>query len=135
MVGPPSWCRTASDADGVRSLVRQAAELGEVEVLINNAGGWLSGPQFPDGDHWFQSLDLNLRMPMLATQLCLPLMEAAGGGAVANIASSGGLEPIGYGSPEYAAAKAGLIRFTTAVRDAALRRKVRVSCVVPHWMG
>ena len=125
----------ASDADGVRSLVRQSAELGEVEVLINNAGGWLPGPQFPDGDRWSQSLDLNLRMPMLTTQLCLPLMEAAGGGAVVNIASSGGLEPIGYESPEYAAAKAGLIRFTTAVRDAALRRKVRVSCVVPHWIG
>ena len=125
----------ASDASGVRNLVRQAAELGELGVLINNAGGWLPGPQFPDTDRWFQSLDLNLRMPMLATQLCLPLMEAAGGGAVVNVASSGGLEPVGYRSPEYAAAKAGLIRFTTAVRDAALRSKVRVSCVVPHWIG
>jgi NAD(P)-dependent dehydrogenase (short-subunit alcohol dehydrogenase family) len=125
----------ASDANEVQSLVRQAAELGELEVLINNAGGWLPGPQFPDGNRWFQSLDLNLRMPMLATQLCLPLMEAGGGGAVVNVASSGGLEPVGYPSPEYAAAKAGLIRFTTAVRDAALRRKVRVSCIVPHWIG
>jgi NAD(P)-dependent dehydrogenase (short-subunit alcohol dehydrogenase family) len=125
----------ASDANEVRSLVLQAAELGELEVLINNAGGWLPGPQFPDSDRWFQSLDLNLRMPMLATQLCLPLMEAGGGGAVVNVASSGGLEPVGYPSPEYAAAKAGLIRFTTAVRDAALRSKVRVSCIVPHWIG
>ena len=125
----------ASDANGVRNLVRQAAELGELGVLINNAGGWLPGPQFPDTDRWFQSLDLNLRMPMLATQLCLPLMEAGGGGAVVNVASSGGLEPVGYRSPEYAAAKAGLIRFTTAVRDAALRSKVRVSCIVPHWIG
>lgn len=134
--GPATFVRTdASDANGVRSLVLQAAELGELEVLINNAGGWLPGPQFPDSDRWFQSLDLNLRMPMLATQLCLPLMEANGGGAVVNVASSSGLEPVGYRSPEYAAAKAGLIRFTTAVRDAALRRRVRVSCVVPHWIG
>jgi NAD(P)-dependent dehydrogenase (short-subunit alcohol dehydrogenase family) len=125
----------ASDANGVRSLVLQAAGLGELEVLINNAGGWLPGPQFPDSNRWLQSLDLNLRMPMLATQLCLPRMEAGGGGAVVNVASSGGLEPVGYRSPEYATAKAGLIRFTTAVRDAALRRKVRVSCVVPHWIG
>jgi NAD(P)-dependent dehydrogenase (short-subunit alcohol dehydrogenase family) len=125
----------ASDANEVRSLVQQADELGELEILINNAGGWLPGPQFPDSDRWSQSLDLNLRMPMLATQLCLPLMEAGGGGAVVNVASSGGLEPVGYPSPEYAAAKAGLIRFTTAVRDAALRSKVRVSCIVPHWIG
>ncbi len=71
---------------------------------------------------------------MLATQLCLPLMQAAGD-SVVNVASSGGLEPVGYGSPEYAAAKAGLIRFTTAVRETALQRNVRVSCVVPHWIG
>ena len=53
------------------------------------------GPQFPDSDRWFQSIDLSLQMPMLATQLCLPLMEAGGGGAVVNVASSGGLEPGG----------------------------------------
>ena len=125
----------ASDAEEVRSLVLQAAELGEVQILINNAGGWLPGPQFPDTDRWFQSLDLNLRIPMLATQLCLSLMEAGGGGAVVKVASSSGLEPAGYRSPAYAAAKADPIRFTTAVRDAALRSKVRVSCVVPHWIG
>ena len=79
----------------MRSLVRQAAELGQIEILINNAGGWHPGPQFPDSDRWFQSLDLNLQMPMLAKQLCLPLMEVGGGGAVVNVASSGGLEPGG----------------------------------------
>ena len=124
-----------SDGEETRRLIGRAAEVGDITVLVNNAGGWLPGPQFPDSDSWWRSLDLNLRVPMLATQLCLPLMKTAGGGAVVNIASSGGLEPIGYGSPEYAAAKAGLIRFTTALRDTALQSNVRVSCVVPHWIG
>jgi NAD(P)-dependent dehydrogenase (short-subunit alcohol dehydrogenase family) len=134
--GRATFLRTdASDPEDVHHLIHRAAELGETNLLVNNAGGWLSGPQFPDGETWSRSLDLNLRMPMLATQLCLPVMRDSGGGAVVNIASSAALEPVGYGSPEYAAAKAGLIRFTTAVRGAALRSGVRVNCMVPHWIG
>lgn len=117
----------------VRALFDAVAEIGSLGLLVNNAGGWLPGPQFPDGDDWLRSLDLNLRMPMLATQLALPLL--VDGGAVVNIASSGGYESGAYGSPEYGAAKAGLIRFTTATGDFAHRFGVRVSCVVPHWIG
>ena len=116
-----------------QQLIEDAAALGVLGVVINNAGGWLPGPQYPDTQSWPRSLALNLRAPMLITQLALPLMTERGG-AVVNVASSGGLEPAGYESPEYAAAKAGLIRFTTAVRDFAERFGVRVSCVVPHWI-
>ena len=37
----------ASDADAIRSLMAQAASLGAVNVLINNAGGWFAGPNSP----------------------------------------------------------------------------------------
>jgi NAD(P)-dependent dehydrogenase (short-subunit alcohol dehydrogenase family) len=119
--------------DGVGQVVEHAVDLGSLDLLINNAGGWLPGPQFPEGHNWQRSLDLNLRMPMLLTQLLLPLLRH--GGAVVNIASSAGWDSGPYGSPEYAAAKAGLIRFTTAVADFVDRYGVRVSCVVPHWIG
>lgn len=125
----------ASDPDHVSRMVEEAAHLGDVTTLVNNAGGWLPGPQFPDTDAWRRALDLNLAMPMLATQLCIPHMSAAGGGAVVNVSSSGGTGQEPYGSPEYGAAKAGLIRFTTAAADLAHRFGVRVSCVVPHWIG
>ena len=117
----------------VRRLFSVVTSLGRLELLVNNAGGWLPGPQFPDTENWRRGLDLNLLMPMLATQLALPLMVS--GGAVVNVSSSGGWDSTPYGSPEYAAAKAGLIRFTTAVADFADRFGVRVSCVVPHWIG
>jgi NAD(P)-dependent dehydrogenase (short-subunit alcohol dehydrogenase family) len=119
--------------DGVGRLVEHAVDLGSLDLLVNNVGGWLPGPQFPEGHNWQRSLDLNLRMPMLLTQLLLPLLRH--GGAVVNIASSAGWDSGPYGSPEYAAAKAGLIRFTTAVADFVDRYGVRVSCVVPHWIG
>jgi 3-oxoacyl-[acyl-carrier protein] reductase len=121
--------------DQVTELVRAADRIGPLKSLVNNAGGWVPGPQYPSGDNWRRSIDLNLVMPMLATQLSLPLMAAAGGGSVVNVSSSGGWESTPYGSPEYGAAKAGLIRFTTALVDAAAEHSVTVNCVVPHWIG
>jgi NAD(P)-dependent dehydrogenase (short-subunit alcohol dehydrogenase family) len=95
-------------------------------ILVNNAGG--GGhvpPHYPEATkaQWSALLDLNLRAPMLATQLAL----AAGARSVVNIASSGGVGNDAHPSPEYAAAKAGLIRFTAALGG-------RVNCVVPDWI-
>jgi NAD(P)-dependent dehydrogenase (short-subunit alcohol dehydrogenase family) len=49
-----------------------------------------------------------------------------------NIASTAGLGLTPYQSPEYGAAKAGLIRFTSTLTDLG---KVRVNCVVPDWVA
>src|SRR3954468_22444691 len=114
----------------VEALIESA---GSLRVLVNNAGGWLGSPHFPDATpaQWGATLDLNLRSAMLATQLALEPMRRAGGGAIVNVASTAGVDEAAYASPEYGAAKAGLIRFTTALRE---RDGVRVTCVVPDWM-
>lgn len=121
---------TADIADGidVTDDTQLAALIADArpDILVNNAGG--GGhipPHFPEAtpEQWSATLDLNLRAPMLATQLAL----AAGAQAVVNIASSGGVGLAPHASPEYAAAKAGLIRFTAAFGG-------RVNCVVPDWI-
>jgi NAD(P)-dependent dehydrogenase (short-subunit alcohol dehydrogenase family) len=113
--------------------VRALIEAARPEILVNNAGG--GGhipPHFPDAtpEQWGALLDLNLRAPMLATQLALEHMR--GGGAIVNVASTAGLGGERAPSPEYAAAKAGLIRFTAALGEVA---GVRVNCLVPDWMA
>lgn len=123
------------DPDVLPVVGSRAAGLGRLRWWVNCAGGWSPTRQFPTGDEWRGTLALDLETPMRATQLCLEPMRAAGGGAVVNISSVAGLERGAYGSPEYAAAKAGLIRFTTSVSDLARTHGVRVSCVVPHWIG
>lgn len=123
-----------TDDDALRRMV--AAARGGPHVLVNNAGGW--GPaNFPEAtpEQWSATLDLNLRSAMLATQLALEPMRAAGGGAVVNIASTAGVASDAYASPEYGAAKAGLIRFTTSLAGLRERMNVRVSCVVPDWIA
>jgi NAD(P)-dependent dehydrogenase (short-subunit alcohol dehydrogenase family) len=128
-----------TSGDDVRRMVAFAQqELGGLRILVNNAGG--GGhvePHFPEAipDQWQATLELNLHAAMLATQLALSPMRLAGGGVVVNIASTAGLGFGPYASPEYAAAKAGLIRFTSSLAGLRERMNVRVNCVVPDWIA
>jgi NAD(P)-dependent dehydrogenase (short-subunit alcohol dehydrogenase family) len=121
-------------ADLERGVAFAVERFGGLDVLVNNAGGVSGGEQWPLASalEWRATLELNLVGPMLATQLALEPMRARGGGAVVNIASSAGIEWTPYDSPEYGAAKAGLVRFTTCV---GALPGVRVNCIVPHWIG
>jgi NAD(P)-dependent dehydrogenase (short-subunit alcohol dehydrogenase family) len=124
-------------ADVERVIAFAVERFGGLDVLVNNAGGISRGAQWPDASalEWRATLDLNLTGPMLATQLALEPMRARGGGAVVNIASSAGLGLAPYDSPEYGAAKAGLIRFTASVASLRESMGVRVNCIAPHWIG
>jgi NAD(P)-dependent dehydrogenase (short-subunit alcohol dehydrogenase family) len=116
--------------DELRALVAGAQGL---ELLVNNAGG-APGPFYPDApvEHWSRTLDLNLRSAMLATQLALEAMPA--GGAIVNVSSIAGYGLRPHDAPEYAVAKAGLIRLTGALSGLSDSTGVRVSCVCPDWV-
>jgi NAD(P)-dependent dehydrogenase (short-subunit alcohol dehydrogenase family) len=108
------------------------------QILVNNAGGGaVLRPCFPEAsaERWTASLDLNLRAPMLATQLALGPMRDAGGGAVINMSSAAGLGFEPHVSPEYSAAKAALIRLTATLAPLRESHGVRVNCVVPDWVA
>lgn len=72
---------------------------------------------------------------MLATQLALDGMLDAGGGAIVNLSSTAGLGFAPHVSPEYAAAKAALIRFTATLAPLWESHQVRVNCLVPDWVA
>jgi NAD(P)-dependent dehydrogenase (short-subunit alcohol dehydrogenase family) len=125
-----------TDDGDVRRMIEFAGrDGGGPHVLVNNAGG-RGETCYPEAaaDQWSATLDLNLRAAMLATQLALEPMRAAGGGVVINIASAAGIGSEPYASPDYGAAKAGLIRFTTSLGDLGERMNVRVNCIVPGWI-
>ena len=120
------------DAEIARLVDLAVRRFGGLQILVNNAGGGRPPARYPQASvaQWTAVLDLNLRTPMLLTQRALPALTAAGG-VVVNVASTAGLDHVPYAWPEYAAAKAGLIRFTTAMAD---RPGVRVNAVVPDWV-
>jgi NAD(P)-dependent dehydrogenase (short-subunit alcohol dehydrogenase family) len=68
---------------------------------------------------------------MLATQLILAPMAGRGGGAIINIASSAGLGNTSHDAPQYAVAKAGVIRLTGCLAPLRESMGVRVNCICP----
>jgi len=119
----------------VRAMIGHAErELGGLDILVNNAGGY-EQPVFPDApvDHWSRTLELNLGAAMLSIHYAVPAMTARGG-AIINIASSAGLGLGPHPGPEYAAAKAAIIRLTAALAPLA-ERGLRVNCVCPHTVA
>jgi len=120
----------------IRRMIAFAEEtFGGLDILVNSAG-LTPEPHFPDApvEHWSRYLDVNLRGPMLAIHYALAAMVRRGGGAIVNIASVAGVGSASHSSPEYSAAKAGLIRLTATLGPLA-ERGVRVNCIVPNWIG
>jgi NAD(P)-dependent dehydrogenase (short-subunit alcohol dehydrogenase family) len=119
----------------VREMIGFAVRsLGGLDVLVNNAGG-APGPHFPEADpeHWGRMLDINLRGVMLATQFAIRTMRGRGG-VIVNISSMAGAVYEPYDAPEYAVAKAGVIRLTTALGHLAEEADIRVNCVCPGYV-
>jgi NAD(P)-dependent dehydrogenase (short-subunit alcohol dehydrogenase family) len=109
---------------------------GGLDILVNNAGAG-DPPGFPIAhpERWNAVLDVYLRAPMATIQYALPLFDKRGGGVIVNISSLGGVGYKPYWWPEYAAAKAAIIRLTASLGDLAEQRKVRVNCVAPNWVA
>ena len=125
----PCIADVASEEDWSR--VVEAA--GDVDVLVNNAGGH-EPPNFPETspDRWGAVLDVNLRGVMLGIQAVLEPMRRRGGGSIVNVSSVAGLKREPYGAVEYAAAKAGVNAVTTSL--GALWERDRIS-VTLHLSG
>jgi 3-oxoacyl-[acyl-carrier protein] reductase len=70
---------------------------------------------------------------MLATQLAVEPLRRRGGGAIVNVASVAGLGGGPHDAPEYAAAKAGVVRFTAAMSPLAADG-IRVNAICPDYV-
>ena len=126
----PIRCDLGRPGEAARMVAEAVERLGGLDVLVNNAGGYTS-PTYPENANWRAPLELNLGAVMEATRHALPAL-AAGAGCVVNIASSAGLGRAPYGGVEYAVAKAGVIRLTTALGRV---DGVRVNCLCPHTVA
>ncbi len=107
------------------------AELGPIDVLVNNAG-YDEFAFFVNTDEhlWDRVLAVNLRGVMAVTHAVLPGMQERKRGRIVNVASEAGR--VGsHGSTAYSAAKAGVIGFTKAVAREAARYGITSNAVAP----
>jgi NAD(P)-dependent dehydrogenase (short-subunit alcohol dehydrogenase family) len=95
------------------------AELGTIDVLVNNVGGSRHGGvvELSQAD-WQSQLDTNLSTVFTACKYVVPVMRERGGGSIINTASASGMRWTGAAQVGYAAAKAAIIQLSkvTAVQ-------------------
>ena len=129
---PATFVCDVTSQDQVETLRAAAvAELGHVDVLINNAGlgGEVSVVEMSD-EQWSRVLDVTLTSVMRMSRAFLPAMYARGTGAVVNNASVLGWRAQ-KGQAHYAAAKAGVMAFTRCSALEAAEHGVRINAVAP----
>ena len=113
-------------------LPKQIAELGlEVEVLVNNAGFATGGP-FADADpaRELEQVRVLVEAVVALTSAFLPGMVERGRGAILNVASTAGMQPLPYAAG-YSAAKAYVLTFSEAVHQEVAGAGVTVTALAP----
>jgi NAD(P)-dependent dehydrogenase (short-subunit alcohol dehydrogenase family) len=121
----------ARDEDCRRAVAAVGAAFGRLDVLVNAAGIIRRADVLgTTEEEWDRAMAVNLKAVFLLARAAIPLMAAAGGGAIVNIASNWGL----VGGPRaaaYCASKGGVVLLTRAMALDHGAQGIRVNCVCP----
>jgi NADP-dependent 3-hydroxy acid dehydrogenase YdfG len=120
------------EEDEARAFVERAqAELGRLDVLVNNAGVMLLGPiENAPTEEWRRMIHANVFGVLYCSHAALPLMRAQGGGHIVNVSSVAG-RVARLGSGVYNLTKFGVGAFSESLRQEGVAIGVRVTLIEP----
>ena len=122
-----------SDEGQVQGLFEAVRErMGGLDGLVNNAGiaGPTGGVEEISPADWRRCLDVCLTGQFLCAHFAVPMLKAAGGGAMVNISSAAGRFGYAYRTP-YASAKWGIIGLTQSLAKELGPSSIRVNAILP----
>tara|TARA_R110002012_G_scaffold298779_1_gene497425 strand:- start:315 stop:1037 length:723 start_codon:yes stop_codon:yes gene_type:complete len=127
---------SVADPDACAEGIKQVeAELGPVDVLVNNAGITRDGFMHKMSvSAWQSVIETNLGSLFYMTQPVLEGMRARGFGRVINISSING-QAGQMGQTNYSAAKAGVHGFTKALAQEVARKGITVNTISPGYIN
>jgi NAD(P)-dependent dehydrogenase (short-subunit alcohol dehydrogenase family) len=137
---------SAAARDGVTALVGDVTLQRDVDAAIDaarraggphivvNAAGVVAAddPDDVEDATWERMLAVNLTGTMRVCRAAIPLMRAAGGGAIVNVASVAAFNST-PGSASYAPAKAAVVAYTRNIAFAHGADGIRANCLCPGW--
>jgi NADP-dependent 3-hydroxy acid dehydrogenase YdfG len=119
------------EAQAREFVQRTHAELGRLDVLVNNAGVMLLGPiENAPTEEWRRMIHANLFGVLYCTHAALPLMREQGSGHIVNVSSVAG-RIARAGSGVYNLTKWGVGAFSEALRQECVPIGVRVTLIEP----
>jgi 3-oxoacyl-[acyl-carrier protein] reductase len=114
-----------------RAVERIVGQLGEIGVLVNNAGVLIVKPfEELSLDDWDTTMKTNLRSLYLVTRAVLPGMRRRQEGAVVNVASLAGRNGL-LGGTAYSASKHAVLGFSRSLMLEARKDNIRVIAICP----
>jgi len=126
------------DPEEVDELVRRTvAELGRIDIVVNNAGTSWGAPALEMPlDGWQKVLSVNLTGVFLVSQAAGRVMVEQGGGKIVNVASAAafvGERPELMDAVGYTASKGGVVAFTRDLAVKWARYGITVNALAPGW--
>ncbi len=126
------WQLDLLDQDSINAFCERIAELGRVDVLINNAGiNIIEDIESLEKYHWDKVISVNLTGPMLISKAVIPFMKEKGG-RIVNISSIWGIISK-EGRVSYTSAKTGLVGFTRSLALDLVKYNILVNAVCPGF--
>lgn len=125
-----------ADFEQCQHAVRRIeAEIGSVDILINNAGITRDGFMHKMGEEsWDAVLDTNLKSCFNMARAVIEGMRARSFGRIINISSING-QTGQLGQTNYAAAKAGVFGFTKSLARECANKGITVNAVAPGYIN
>jgi len=115
-----------------------AAALGQVDVLVNNAGAWLDSPvDDPQAwaEGWAKNLELNLQAPADLCREAIEHFREHGGGAIINVTSRSAHRGDDAEHLAYGAAKGGLQSLTKGIARGYAKEGILAYAISPGWVA
>lgn len=130
--------RDTVDVTRPRQVDSWFADLGPVDVLVNNAGGVCGQTHRPleqvSDEDWRSVVAVNLDGTFHCTRAVVPGMKARGWGRIVNISSGAGRSVSLTGVQAYASAKAGQIGLTRQTAHELGPFGITVNCIAPGFV-
>jgi len=124
-----------TDAAAVARGVAAALDGPPLRAVVNLVGGFAADQPVADTpvETFEAQFTLNLRPTYLVTQAALPVLAAAGGGAIVCVSSRAALHPFA-GAAGYCASKAAVITFVEVVAREGAADGIRCNAILPSMI-
>lgn len=117
------------------AIAKIEADIGPIEVLVNNAGITRDGTMHKmDYEQWYDVVRTNLGSCFYVTRCLINGMRDRGFGRIVNIGSING-QAGQYGQVNYAAAKSGIHGFTKALAQECAAKGITVNAIAPGYVA